>query len=55
MTSWILMLALWGGHGVSVTTQQFSTESSCKQAGQAAVKMMEGAYFSVRYACTPKG
>ena len=55
MSGFILILALWGGQGVSVTTQKFANEKYCQQAGEASVQILKGAWASARYTCVPAG
>lgn len=54
-SGFILILVLWGGQGVSVTTQKFANEKYCQQAGETALQMVKGAWASVRYSCVPAG
>jgi Na+/glutamate symporter len=55
MSGWILIFALTGGYGAAVTTQKFVTEKNCQQAGEAAMKMMQGSLFNPRFICMPAG
>jgi hypothetical protein len=57
MSGWILILVMYSGNGVSITTQQFANEKYCRQAGEAAIELAtgKGAWREIRYTCTPKG
>jgi len=50
MAAWILILALTGSHGGSVTTQGFTDKESCEAAGRAALEL-DSFTTSIRYAC----
>lgn len=54
---WILVLWMitYGGSGagVSITTQEFTTESSCKRVFQE-IKRVNAGEISLRGVCTPK-
>lgn len=55
MSGWVLILIMYSGNGVSITTQQFNNEKYCRQAGEAAIEMAKGTWREVKYTCTPKG
>jgi len=58
-TAWILILfahvgPLGQGNSNALTTAEYSTEATCKAAGDVARKMAQGTVKEINYVCTKK-
>jgi hypothetical protein len=53
MSGWVLILLMYSGNGVSITTHQFSNEKTCRQAGETALEMAKETWRTIKYVCTP--
>ncbi len=58
-TTWILILfahvgPMGDGNSNALTTAEFSSEATCKAAGDAAIKMAQGTVKKISYVCSKK-
>jgi hypothetical protein len=54
MTIYILIAALYTGHGPAITTQEFLTKQSCEAAAEVVRNNFQGYFVTVKTECVPK-